>query len=120
MPGGKLMKLYFVAKNSTSEFVGQWSLDEIVAKLNAFEIRGDYIVTEFTGTPYAELVKHPEVRWEYVSELVGRMCPPAPKKTEPEPGKDSDALFTFASIVIIIVLVLIGGCSMLLRGMRIE
>lgn len=75
------MKLYFVAKTQSSGFIGQLSIEEIVARLNANEITGSYVATESNGPSYSELVKRTDVLWEPVSKLAART--PLP---EPGPG----------------------------------
>jgi hypothetical protein len=112
------MKLYFVARNSTSDFIGEMSLDDIVAKLRSNEFRGDYLVTESTGPSYLDMVKRTDVRWEYVSELVDRTYPPAPVNSKKHAS--SDALLNAVFILVAIIIVLLAGCRMLFSGMRIE
>ncbi len=66
------MKRYLVAKTPTSGFISQLTIDEVIARLRANEIKGDYVATESTGPSFAELVKRTDVQWEPVSQLVAR------------------------------------------------
>ncbi|MEW5974791.1 MAG: hypothetical protein AB1898_03180 [Acidobacteriota bacterium] len=72
------MKFYFVAKAPNSGFVGQFSIEEIAARLHANEFKGDYVATESSGPSYAELVKGGAVQWQPLSQLVARPWPAEP------------------------------------------
>jgi hypothetical protein len=77
------MKLYIVAKTPTSGYIGQMSIEDILAKLKANEISGDYVTTEFKDS-YVKLVKRTDVQWEPVAKLFS--TPSSSESVAPQPG----------------------------------
>ncbi len=83
------MKLYVVAETPTSGYIGEMSIEDISLKLNANEINGDYVATEFSA-PYTELIKRKDVYWIKVSKLVTMLR----QRESPTPQTTDEQIFS--------------------------
>ena len=64
------MKYYYIAKTSTSGFVGAFTIEQIAAQLEANAIRRDFVATESTDLSYNQLMKIGGATWVPVSQLL--------------------------------------------------
>ncbi len=63
------MKSYYVAKSTTSGFIGTFTSDQIESSLKSGVIKPDYLATENSGLSYSQLVESGVAIWMPVSQL---------------------------------------------------
>ena len=63
------MKSYYVAKTTTSGFIGTFTFDQIESLLKSEAIKPDYVATECSGPSFNQLVKSGVAIWLPVSQL---------------------------------------------------